>query len=215
MPAPVRHLASLLLASLSFLAACATPASVATPQLLKVYATSGAQPWLPEFYECAERTSTIIDLVAPQEAEILVRLGEPKLLASPAFQLDTEDILIVTHRRSPVQNLTLTEARALFAGAGDPAVQIWVYPVGEDVQEVFDQAVMSGRPVTSLARIAGTPQQMSDFLNAGQNAVGILPRHWKAGDTREVFLAATVPVLAITPAEPTGAVRDLLACVQK
>ena len=33
-----------------FLAACAPSASVATPQMVTVYATDAAQPWLTELY---------------------------------------------------------------------------------------------------------------------------------------------------------------------
>jgi hypothetical protein len=80
---------------------------------------------------------------------------------------------------------------------------------------VFDQVVMEGRNVTSSARIAVSPQLMSDTLVNESNAVGILPRHWKAGDTREVFTVATVPVLAITDSEPQGVIQDLIACLQK
>ena len=75
----------------------------------------------------------------PAAADILLRVGEPEFLDSPAYQIDTEDILIITHRQSPVQNLTLEDARALFAGQGDLSVQVWIYASGEDVQEVFDQ----------------------------------------------------------------------------
>jgi hypothetical protein len=142
-------------------------------------------------------------------------VGEPKVLTLSAFQIDSEDILIVTHRQSPIQNLTRESARALFAGQGDPSVQVWVYAPEADVQEVFDQFVMVGLSVTSSARIAVTPQQMSDTLVKVSNAVGILPRHWKAGDDREVFKVATVPVLALTTSEPQGEVKDLIACLQK
>jgi hypothetical protein len=93
-------------------------------------------------------------------------------------------------------------------------VQVWVYSSGEDVQEVFDRVVMDGRSVISSARIAVTPQQMSDTLVNELNAVGILPRHWKVGDTREVFSVAIVPVLAITNAEPQGVIQGLIACLQ-
>ena len=74
---------------------------------------------------------------------------------------------------------------------------------------------MQGTPVTSLARLAVSPQQMSDTLNMEKNAVGILPRHWKAGSTREVYSAGTVPVLAITASQPSGALASLIACLQK
>jgi hypothetical protein len=185
------------------------------PQVITVYSTSAAEPWLPPLYDCAG-TSTIISRVDDSSAaDILLRVGEPKILTSPAYQIDAEDIWIVTHRQSPVQNLTLEEARALFAGQGDPSVQVWVFSSDEDVQQVFDQSVMAGLSVVPSARLAMTPQQMSDTLVNESNAVGILPRHWKAGDAREVFSVATVPVLAITQGEPQGVIKELIACLQK
>jgi hypothetical protein len=194
---------------------CSTPTPAATPQLISVYSTSAAQLWLPQLYECAGTFITISRVDDPSAADIVLRVGEPSFLNSPAFQIDTEEILIVTHRQSPIQNLTLEGARALFAGQGDPSVQVWIYAPEEDVQEVFDQAVMAGRNVTSSARLAVNPAQMSDTLVNESNAVGILPRHWKAGDVREVFSVATVPVLAITDSEPQGAIKDLLTCLQQ
>jgi hypothetical protein len=151
----------------------------------------------------------------PASAEIVLRVGEPEFLDVSAYQIDTEEILIVAHRQSPVQNLTLEEARALFAGQGDPAVQVWVYASGEDVQDAFDQVVMAGRSVSASARLAVSPQQMSDTLVNEANTIGILPRHWKAGDTRDVFTVATVPVLALTNSEPQGVIQELIACLQK
>jgi hypothetical protein len=194
---------------------CSTNITPMTPQVVSVYSTYAAEPWLPPLYDCAG-TSTVISRVDhPASAEIGLRVGEPEILTSPAYQIDSEDILIVTHRQSLVQNLTLEEARALFEGQGDPSVQVWVFSSEEDIQQVFDQSVMAGLSVAPSARLAMTPQQMSDTLVNEVNAVGILPRHWKAGDVREVFSVATVPVLAITPGEPQDVIKELIACLQK
>jgi hypothetical protein len=152
---------------------------------------------------------------SPADADISLRLGEPSLLATPAFQIDTEEILVVTHRQSPVQNLAEDAARELFAGQGDPSVQVWVYASGEDVQRIFEQAVMDGRSVTSSARLATGPQHMSDTLNNTLNTVGILPRRWKVGDSRFVYTIPDVPVLAMVKEEPEGAIQVLIACLQK
>lgn len=203
-----------LLSSLLFFS-CSPNTPLSTPPLITVYSTSAAQPWLPPLYECAGTSAVLSRVDDRTAADIVLRVGEPAFLTSPAYQIDTEEILIVTHRQSPVQNLTLEEVRALFAGQGDPSVQVWVYASGEDVQEVFDQVVMAGRNVATSARIAVHPQQMSDTLVKETNTVGILPRHWRAGDTREVFAVATVPVLAITNSEPQGVIQDLIACLQK
>lgn len=194
---------------------CSASTPPATPRVVTVYSTSAAQPWLEPFYACAGSSAVISRVDDPSAADVILRVGEPEFLASPAYQIDMEEILIVTHRQSPVQNLTLEEARALFVGQGDASVQVWVYASDEDVQEVFDQFVMEGRSVTPSARLAVNPQRMSDTLVNEPETVGILPRHWKMGDTREVFSVASVPVLAITNSEPHGAVKELIACLQK
>ena len=204
----------LLIATFTLLSCSPTPTQV-TPQLVSAYSTSAAEPWLSALYDCAG-TATVISRVDDSvSADIVLRVGEPQILVDSAYQIDSEDILIVTHRQSPVQNLTLESARELFAGQGDPSVQVWVYGPEEDVQEVFDQVVMTGLSITSSARLAATSQQMSDTLVNEPNTVGILPRHWKAGDDREVFKVATVPVLALTKPEPQGLIKELISCLQK
>jgi hypothetical protein len=202
-----------LLSSLLFSCSPITPS--VTPQLITVYSTSAAQTWLPDLYGCAGTSTAVSRVDEPSTADIVLRVGEPSFLDTPAFQIDTEEILIVTHRQSPVQNLTIEDVHALFAGQGDPSVQVWVYASGEDVQRVFDQTVMQGTRVSSSARLAVNPQHMSDTLVNEPNTVGILPRHWKAGDMREAFSVGAVPVLAITKSEPQGVIQELLACLQK
>jgi hypothetical protein len=204
----------LFLLSFILLISCgtATPAPSQT-EIITVYASPAAEPWLVELFACANKLSMVLNVTA-SDPDIYLRLGEPASLVLPAFQIDEEEILIVTHRESPVQNLSLEEAQTLFAGQGDPSVQVWVYSSDQDVQILFDQFVMNGRAVTSFARLAASPQHMSDVLNAESNSVGILPRHWKSGNSREVFSAGPIPVLAVTRQEPQGAVATLLACLQ-
>lgn len=203
------------LAFLSFsLSSCSTGTPQPTPEVVTVYSTSAATPWLDPLHACADSFAILSRVDDPASADIILRVGEPGFLSSFAYQIDTEEILIVTHRQSPIQNLTLDEARALFA-RGDPSVQVWVYASDEDVFEAFDQFVMEGRSVTSSARMAVNPQQMSDILVNQPNAVGILPRHWKVGDVRDVYSVATIPVLAITPREPQAVINQLIGCLQK
>jgi len=200
----------------AILASCSPPVVGVTPQVVTVYATAAAQPWLSDLYDCASRSSVIIRLSeSPSVTDLRLQIGDPEYLSGFAYQIDTEEILIVTNRQSPVQNLTLEQAQTLFMGLGDPSVQIWVYASDADVSGVFDQFVMKGRSVSSSARVAVNPQLMSDMLNADPNAIGILPRHWATGNVRRVFLVATVPVLAITESKPQGAVNQLIGCLQK
>ena len=196
------------------LPSCGTETPQTTPQVVTVYSTSAATPWLGDVYSCAESFAVISRVDDASTADIVLRIGEPDFLIGFAYQIDEEEILIVTHRQSPVQNLTLNEAQNLFAGLSDSSVQVWVYDSAEDVFGVFDQFVMKGRSVSSSAMIAVTSQQMSDVLNSESNAVGILPRHWKAGDVREVYSVGKVPVLAIAQREPQGAINQIIGCLQ-
>lgn len=205
-------LAFLILTSL-LVASCAMSTPPATPEVVTVYSTSAAEPWLAALYDCAQASPILSRIDDPNSAQIVLRVGEPKVLPF-GYQIDTEELLIVTQRQSPVQNLTLEEARALFMRQGDPSIQIWVYAAGEDVQEVFDQFVMEGRSISSSAHIAVNAQQMSDTLVNESNTVGILPKHWKAGDSRSVYTIPNVPVLAITQNEPQGEIKRLIACLQ-
>jgi ABC-type phosphate transport system substrate-binding protein len=167
----------------------------------------------------------VIEVVAdPHAAQLVLRLGQPTSLIDPAYQIATEDILVVVHPQVGVGSLSGAQVRALFlgqvanwkeAGGNDLPVQVWVYAAGEDVQQIFQQTVLLGGPVTSLARLAVSAQDMSDSVGATPGSVGVLTRHWKAGNTREAFLAASVPVLAITPSQPQGAVQALIGCLQK
>ncbi len=202
---------------LIFLVGSCAPTGTSIPetQIVDVYATPAAHPWLADVFACAPAGTVIRVADDPVSADLSLRLGEPDLLSSPAYQIDTEEILVVTHRQSPLQTMTVEAVRALFAGEGDPSVQVWVYASGEDVQEVFEQVVMQGRSVTSLARLATGPQHMSDILNTEVNAVGILPRRWKVGDSRFVYTIPDVPVLALVAEEPQGGIQVMIACLQK
>jgi hypothetical protein len=211
------HILLLFLLFSFLIISCSPSTPPPTPQVVSVYSSSFTTPWLTELYDCAG-TSVIVRLSDTESVyDIRLQLGEPEFLSSFAYQIDEEEILVVTHNQSPIQNLTLDEAQALFMGLGDAqaSVQMWVYDSAAEGQRVFDQFVMEGRSVMTSARVAVSPQQMSDTLVNESNAVGILPRHWKAGDVREVFSVATVPVLALTQSEPVGVVNELIACLQK
>lgn len=215
----------MLFVPLILLAACSPVEKTEQPQAVRVYATSSAQTWLAELYDCAGPGPAVIVVAAdPASADLLLRLGEPEVVAGPVYQIATEEVLVVTHPQAGVGALSADQVRLLFSGqaanwkdvgGNDLPVQVWVYGSGEDVQQVFEQTVMMGGPISSLARLAVSAQDMSDSVGLNPGSVGILTRHWKAGNTREAFLAASVPALAITRSEPQGPVKALIGCLQK
>jgi hypothetical protein len=181
---------------------------------VNVDATTAAAMWLDELYACADEQSVTLNLTA-DAPQITLRLGQPDGWAGPVFQIGSDEIVVAANPQSPLGTLTLEQAQTLFAGQGDPSMQVWGYASAEETQKVFEQAVMNGRSVTSFARLAVSPADMVSALSADPNAVGILPRSWMTDQLRELFVAASVPVLILTPSEPTGVVQDLIACLQK
>ena len=171
------------------LAACASPPSPAvTPQLVNVFVTSAAYPRVGELYACAP-PSIVLAQSDPATAELTLRLGEPTPLL-PTFQVGTEDILVVNHPQAGVGELTQDQVQRLFSGrianwkevgGNDLPVQVWTFSLEEDVQQVFEELVMRGEPVTSLARLAVSAQAMSDGVGNTPGSIGYLPRRWKAG----------------------------------
>lgn len=212
----------LFLLSAFLLVSCAPAPPPATPYLVNVFVTSAAYPRVGELYACAP-PSIVLAQSDPAAAELTLRLGEPSPLLSPAFQVGTEDILIVSHPQAGVGALTLEQVQQLFsgrianwkdAGGNDLPVQVWTFSAEEDIQQLFEGLVMHGEPLTSLARLAVSAQAMSDAVGNTPGAIGYLPRRWKAGNTREAFKAGTVPVLIITRSQPAGPLRDLIGCLQ-
>lgn len=195
---------------------CSTSTPPTTPQLITVYSTAAAQPWLPQLYECAGSFAVISRVDDASTADIVLRVGEPPFLDSPAYQIDQEEIWVVTHRESSIPSMNLEAVQTLFAGPGASPTQVWVYGPDEDVQQVFDQYVMKGRNVAASAYVAASPEHMLKVLESERQAIGILPLTWsmRMAGSGGVYHVATVPVLAITDSEPQGVLQELLACLQ-
>ncbi len=202
--------------------ACAPVPKPATSQPVKVFASSAAYPWLDEAYRCTS-PSMVIDLAPPDDAQVRLAFGEPEQLASPAFQVGTDDLLVVVQPQTAVGNLSLDQVRQVFSGevarwtdvgGADLPIQVWTYAQDEDIQQLFSHLIMQGQPVASFARLAVSAQAMSDSVGSNPGSVGFLPRRWKTGNTNPVLTIPSVPILAVTASPPQGPLRDLIACMQ-
>jgi len=203
----------LFLVTLSVSCAPATTSSKAA-QIITVHASSASEPWLADLYLCAATTSAVIN-ITPDAPDITIRIGEPHGLKMPAFQIGTDELLVVVNRSSPLQTMGADQVRDIFAGPADSLTQVWVYSAGQDIQLIFDGLIMNGRSISPFAHLAVSARQMAEAINADVNAVGLLPRRWETDDMREIFSIPSVPVLAVTPSAPTGVVAELIACLQK
>ncbi len=209
---------------------CASPAPAITPVPLSIQYSFAANPWLEELSICAGNrviNSELrpADLQELDSSDLVMRIGMPTELITPAYQIGSDDLLVIINPQNPVKELTFDQVLSLFTGhiqtwksinnANNP-VQVWVFAAAEDVQQVFEKAVLGESPVTSLARLANSPEEMSQAVAIDTGAVGLITRRLKTKTTSDVFtVARSIPILAIPRSEPTGALAQMLACLQK
>jgi hypothetical protein len=212
------------------LASCNPSTPTNTGVTLRVQYTAAAAPFLADLSACADgagvtiqpdlRLAASLDLTG---ADLALRLGDPGIV-SPAYQIGTDEILVIVNRQNPTGPLSADVVRGLFSGrirnwkeinGSDAAVQVWVFPAGEDVQQAFVTAALDGGPVTPAARLAMTPDEMSQAVANDVNAVGILTRRWKAGNVADVYTAASVPALILVPSGMADGAAAVIACAQK
>ena len=217
------------LLSAFFLASCAPTVATATPETIAVQSTAAAVPWLADLYICGGNDVIRVELRVAgyfdlNSTILVMRIGQPVSLTYSAYQIGTDDLLVIVNRQNPTNKLTADQVRGLFTGqiqtwkvinGTDTSVQVWVFSANEDVQQIFDQTALGGSPVTSTARLANSPDEMSQAVANDVNAIGVLTRHWKTENVSDVFTVTSVPVLAITSSEPQGASARILACLQK
>jgi ABC-type phosphate transport system substrate-binding protein len=166
----------------------------------------------------------VINLTDPHSADVIIRLGAPDDLTTPAFQISTEDILVITHPQAGIASLNMEQVRSIFlgqtlnwkeVGGNDLAVQVWSFSPNEDAQEIFNKVVMHGEPVTSTARLAVSSKNMAEVVKTNPGSIGVLPRRYLTDGEQNVFNSANVPVLAITQVVPIGIVNGLINCLQR
>jgi hypothetical protein len=200
----------------------------ATPETISVEYTAASTPWLATIYKCAGGNVVNAELLAadfqdPQSFDLSIRIGQPDTLTSPAYQIGSEEIIIIVNPQNTVKQLTVEQVRGLFTGqilnwqavgVSNGNVQVWVYSSGEDVQQIFEKAALGGNRVTGNARLATSPDEMTRAIAADVNAVGILTSHWKNSNVIDAFNAATAPVLVISKSEPLAAAKSMIACLQ-
>ena len=225
----MKHTFTFLILACFLLSSCNSATPTAAVEPITVQYTATTAPWLADLYDCAGANvvaaeQRAADFLDPQSVNLAIRIGQPDNLISHAFQIGSEELLVIVNPHNPVNALTAEQVRGLFTGqvliwqevnGSNAPVQVWAFSSGEDVQQIFEQTALGGSPVTSTARLAADPDEMAQAIASDVNAVGILTRHWKMGNVSVVYTVATLPVLALTNAEPQGAIQELIACLQK
>jgi hypothetical protein len=221
--------AFIILAGILLTSCTTTPPTIKSEQFTVQY-TSASVPWLAGLYNCAgtnvisveQRAADFLDL---KSANMVIRLGNPGTITGFPYQIGTDDLLVIVASKNPTKVLSAEQTRELFTGQirnwktldeKDAPVQVWVFSDGEDIQEIFDQTVLEGSPVSSGAFLAANLDDMVQAVGKDVFAIGIITGRWKTGNLTSVYKAANdLPVLAISLSKPQGTLANIIACMQK
>lgn len=212
------------------LGSCNSSPPIVHPEQVSVQYTSASIPWLASLYTCAGRVAVIAeqrstDYLDLQSAAMVIRIGMLNAPTSFAYQIGTEALLVIVNEKNPTQELTESQVVELFTGQVyswksingiDAPIQVWTFPTGEDIQEIFNQTTLHGSPVTSAAHLANSQDEMVQAVQKDVNAIGIITQKWKSGNISGAYTISTsLPVLAVTFSKPQKTIAHIIACMQK
>ena len=213
------------------LASCRVP--VATPTLtpqvagIRMLATTGAAPLLPELAAAYTRPGM---LLAVDEVIVNWRAVQVALLSGAApYALTTylppdstlwaapigwDGVAVVVNASNPVAALSVADVRRIFQGrvANWQAVSGISMPVvvvsqeaGADTRLVFDEQVMAGAPITLGARLALSGERVIEQVAAEPGAIGYVSMAFVDQRVRAVPIAAGEGESAVMPTPETVA----------
>jgi phosphate transport system substrate-binding protein len=192
----------------------------------------------PEFDLRPMPYSQAVEAAAAGDVKLVISGADPETnwFVTP---LTEDGLAVIVHVDNPVLDLSLVDLRLLFSGGisnwselggQDLAVQPYLPFPGDDLRVRFEQAVMAGvRPAgvaylvphSRAARqaVAGDPAGVAfipaTMVNDSVRAVrieGVLPGPSTLTDGRYPL---RLPIVASSPEEPAGAIRDWLVWLQE
>lgn len=230
MPKSSRFLLIVLISSI-LISACSpfvTRTPPASPQPIQVAFTTTLFPLVERLHQCAlqhpeialiTHQTTIIGL-EETGADLVLWMGEPP--QGPyknAFKLGEDSIMIIAGTNVTLQNLSADQLRDLYIDPGS-TYQIWTYPSGHELRNLFDKVIMEESTTNANALLAPNPAAMIEAIAADSLAVGFIPASWLEADIQTLTVnealqtALSQPLLALSLREPAGNLRTYLSCLQ-
>ena len=210
------------------LTACSpkTPSVDALPQLIFVYVAPAIEDQIPQIYDCAARTPSGLVLRTPNitEADIAIRLITPKNVETLVYQIGEIELIIVSNAKNPIPALNREQVLAIYEGKirdwaeigeEDSQIQFWVYGQDDEIQLLFNEKLLGGRKLSTLARQAQSQAEMRREIAKDENALGIISRAQADENLHILYSIEILPVFAISKENPTGDIFSVLSCLQE
>ena len=150
-------------------------------------------------------------------ADLTIWLGEPpEGIRGYAAALGSDEIIIVAGSSVGLNQIDAAGLAERYQ-SGDDLYHLWTYAEGSDLREIFEREILQGAATNPEVRLAPHPQAMLAAIAADPLAIGYLPKAWINGEVKTLPLDVPieVPIIGITSAEPSGAIKNFLVCLQQ
>jgi len=221
-----------------------TPEVLSQTEIITLQTTPSLEHWLTEVADCANGISdfAIVTQILPTAeldpnlADLTLRLGDRRESDPFVTLMGVEHIIILAGREVPVGSLSLEGLQRVFAGeirnwnqvpevveAGLEINQFTPtlsYPAGHELRLLFQSAYLENRAIAGEALIFSTEAALEANLESNPYALAytlesLAPEGVKSLTVTDFTAARSQhKVLALTPEEPTGKLRQLLLCLQ-
>jgi hypothetical protein len=231
-------LLSLILAGCGVAPLQATP--FPTPEIWSVD-LDPALDWLrPDLSECTQNMEGISIVVdspggghpGSVAKEFNIVWDSPDQIDGYAYILGWDELAIVVNKQNPLESLAVDDLQMIFEGkiklwseisgvstslSGE--IQVWTYPPGDEVQNLFETIFGLENYQNPFAFVAPNPEAMLEAIKEDPLTIGILPARWIASGVNKVLIVDAgeeeikKPILVIARSQPGQKEKDWLLCL--
>jgi hypothetical protein len=213
-------------------------------EIVQIQVSPASAHWMDAVAQCSDQIPNLgiyrqilpIDELDLNSADLILRLGARQEKDPFVTVVGTEEIVLVTGENVPVTSLSLESLRAIFTGVdanwdqlpeaqettmeGSQPIRTLSYPSGHELRTLFETAFLGSEPIASNPFVHFTNETLENLLEEHPLAIGYALKSQVPESVRIINITSDNPqpgllyVLAITPQEPTGPLRELLLCLQ-
>jgi len=237
-------IASLIL--LFLLASCSANSSESDEKIAMEVITLHVSPtlahWLSKVSACAEPITDFgvyVEIRPPEdltldEADLILRLGEPQEDDPYITLLGTEKIVLIAGEEVPLSTISIESLQAIYAGQiknwqdvpeiRDAGVEInqpihaFSYPKGHELRKLFIKDILETNEMSQNIQVFSSLEVLQNGLEEYPFGIGYLLESQVPEGVQTMtitnFDSAVYYVLGVTGQGPEGALKQLLLCLQ-
>lgn len=192
------------------------------PELLHLYSTSTTSSWVPQIYNCAERTQ--LGLVARTSnmdtADISLRIGT----VENGYKIGEIKLVVIGNSENTITTLNHKEVDDIFmgkisnwseVGGEDAPINLWLYDKENDLQRAFNNTMLEPSPTSTMAHQAQNTEEMRREIAQDTYAIGVSTQAEISTNLHVLYSVGKIPVLAVAKDEPQGIAFTIINCLQE